>query len=332
MASMKSKVRGMMLGVALGDALGQPHENKSPLGYPVMIMPDKGGQTTDDWQMTAVLARSLMESGGVDMDNMVKHHVAAYEKTTRGWGGAHRDACAALKKGMPWSDSGKMVLSDDKPYRGRGNGMCMKISPLAGFHFARAVALAKKSCAATDHMNNMADLTMMTHPTSIGLASTAGMERALFYCLGVASKDFDPIVFLSQIEFACYQAENWVKNETGSNGDKLSDRIGDLKKEDWNKISPEEIYEKYKGGGYAYESLPFSLAFFCLGNHDESCVYDCVGSGGDTDTNGSMVGALAGALHGEEIFPKNLLYKIIDFDDIDSLSENFANWCVAIGE
>lgn len=316
---MKSKVRGMLYGVAVGDALGQPHEMGAPLGYPVSEFPATGGQTTDDWQMTRAMAIAMVGGSGFNMTEIVKEHVAAFNTTIRGWGGAHRDACAALKKGVSPTESGKCVLRDDKPYRGRGNGMCMKISPLAAYHFATKVNLF-------DRFDSVSQLTLMTHPTSIGLSSAIGMESALIYCLENTPATFNVDDFLASVHAATELAERCVSNESPNMGDKMSERIAELSKV-WSSLTPEEVTDKYKGGGYAYESLPFSLAFFCMGNHDAACVYDCVGSGGDTDTNGSMVAAMAGALHGEEIFSRSLLYKLLAIADIDRVIEAFADWC-----
>ena len=319
MEKLKSKVKGMLYGVAVGDALGQPYEMKPPLGRPVCDYLATGGQTTDDWQMTAAMARSLMAGNGFNMPVIVKEHVAAYETTTRGWGGAHRNACEGLKRGMSPKETGKLALDPAKPYRGRGNGMCMKISPLAAYHFAHEKSLEAR-------MPAVAELTMMTHATGMGLASAAVMEAALYYCLGASPSNFDRNDFLALAVATAKYAESWVVNEDNPPVEKMSDRLSQLAATDWDKIGPEEIHETYKGGGYVYESLPFSLAFFCSGKQDPSSVYDCVGSGGDTDTNGSMVAALVGSLHGEEVFPKNLLYKLRDFVDIDSVTEAFADW------
>lgn len=318
--SLKSKIKGMLLGTAVGDALGQPHEMKPALGRPVTEYPETGGRTTDDWQMTSAMARALVIGKGFHMPTIVKEHIAAYKTTTRGWGGAHRDSCEALCNGVPPSESGKAALKADKPYRGRGNGMCMKISPLAAYHFANDKSIEAR-------MPVVAELTMMTHATGMGLASAAAMEAALIYCLQTQPDKFDRIDLISLAAASAKYAETWVVNDSNAPAEKLSDRLWHLGNADWNAMTPEEIMLEYKGGGYVYESLPFSLAFFCMGKQDMNAIYDCVGSGGDTDTNGSMVAALVGALQGEEIFPKKLLYKLKEFVDIELVTEAFADWC-----
>lgn len=47
--------------------------------------------------------------------------------------------------------------------------------------------------------------------------------------------------------------------------------------------------------------------FFLRKPHSIEALYDVISAGGDTDTNGSMVGALLGALNGPNIFPDHLI-------------------------
>lgn len=52
-------------------------------------------------------------------------------------------------------------------------------------------------------------------------------------------------------------------------------------------------------------------------------LYDCVSAGGDTDTNGSMLASLLGALHGQSIFPKHLVDGLKNKDEILDLADQF---------
>lgn len=317
MADFKGKVKGMMYGIAVGDALGQPYENKQSLGRPVNDYLVSGGQTTDDWQMSAVLARSLMQAGKFDMDDMARGHVAAYDDTTRGWGGAHRDACRLLKEGVSHSEAGNRLLREDKPYRGRGNGMAMKIGPLAAYNAAKMKSVG-------DRVSDYIQLSKMTHHTGLGLSSAMGMAEAVIFCLNSSPETFDRNDFLHAVKHAVEVAELCVNNDF--HPDKLSTLINYLC-DNWDLMTPEVAIQELKGGGYVYQSLPFALAFFCMGSGGVSGVYDCAGAGGDTDTNASMVAALVGALNGPEVFPASLLYNLVHFDDIDLIAGQFANWC-----
>lgn len=313
---MKNKVLAMMHGIAIGDALGRNFENQPALGYPITYY-SLEGQTTDDWQLSSVVAKSLMSFGGFSMSDMAAKHVEAYDATTYGWGRAHRDACKELKNGTNFADSGKKILNTQRPFCGRGNGMCMKISPLAAYQFFAEIPLK----ISIEQIRNFSD---MTHATAIGYSSAVAMCAAIKYCLKNDPSSFDARKFINSILKVVLDAE-WNHYDEISNGFYLSDRLKDLLT-CYEKLTPEKIAKRYKGGGYVYQSFPFALAFFCLGNHDVSCIYDCVGSGGDTDTNASMVGAMVGALHGSS-YPASLLTELKNFDEVAVTSQFFADFC-----
>lgn len=58
---------------------------------------------------------------------------------------------------------------------------------------------------------------------------------------------------------------------------------------------------------HAADSLPATWAFFLQNPYHIRTLYDVVNAGGDTDSNGAMVGALLGALNGMSIFPQCLI-------------------------
>jgi ADP-ribosylglycohydrolase len=84
------------------------------------------------------------------------------------------------------------------------------------------------------------------------------------------------------------------------------------------------IIEKYNGGScYVYESLPFSLAFFLTAPHGQDTIYRVIEAGGDTDSNGAIVGALQGALHGPDFFPDTLVAQIRELPELLEVVRNF---------
>ena len=52
-----------------------------------------------------------------------------------------------------------------------------------------------------------------------------------------------------------------------------------------------------------------------LDNYFEKCLYETNMLGGDTDTNGAIVGGLIGALVGIHRIPENMIDKIFSFDN-----------------
>src|SRR3989344_7928815 len=86
----KDKIRGMFLGIAIGDALYMPVETWSARKIAEIhgrltnyIRPDghkwfdgrEAGTWTDDTQLTLVEAESLISKKYIDMDAMAKRHV-----------------------------------------------------------------------------------------------------------------------------------------------------------------------------------------------------------------------------------------------------------------
>ena len=75
--------------------------------------------------------------------------------------------------------------------------------------------------------------------------------------------------------------------------------------------------EKRPGSGMGFQiaaidAMPCVLfVFIKYGRGDPmGCIHRAIGLGGDTDTIGSMVGAIAGALHGPAFLPEKLLSEL----------------------
>jgi ADP-ribosylglycohydrolase len=54
-------------------------------------------------------------------------------------------------------------------------------------------------------------------------------------------------------------------------------------------------------------------------------LYDCVSAGGDTDSNGSMLASLLGALHGAAIFPKHLVDGLLSREAVFDVANRFCD-------
>ena len=54
-------------------------------------------------------------------------------------------------------------------------------------------------------------------------------------------------------------------------------------------------------------------------------LYDCVSAGGDTDSNGSMLASLLGALHGTTIFPKHLVDGLLSREAVFDVANRFCD-------
>lgn len=319
--NVKDKVRGMFLGVAIGDALGMPFESKP---YDVVKKVKKRenyrsgrwkkkGSWTDDTQLTIATAKAILGAGEFDMEHVVIEHVAAYEDTVSGWGSTTREACKRLKEGISWKESGDFQGNER---RGLGNGIPMKASPLAAY-FGLTGNL-------TGFTKNLVDFTAMTHQTSIAISSCLAHTIALLDCLSKTPQTFDTKVFLRKLIRASEVGRSYY-SETIK--DDLTDRLkGLLPLYENPKLlyDDQHLVNEYGGGScYVYNSLPMSYAFFIRSPFKIQSMIDAAYVGGDADTNASLIGGLLGALGGEEIFPAHLKDELDRKDDIVKLADLF---------
>jgi len=311
--SQQDKIKGMFLGIAVGDSLGLPYETmteeeireKAPNGVRELHEP-KGhkwfdgwpaGMWTDDTQLSLAIANALIEKKTFDMHAIANQHVLAF-KNPKGWGPTTREAIQRIRDGVHWSKSA--TTSAGKKVRGLGNGVCMKIAPLAAYHYLTNTAW-KQIVAETEVFARM------THNTSMGISSGLAQSAAVRYCLAHTPESFKPAEFTESVVKFCEVGRTRIPVRHGE--DDLSIRLRELARADEYQYN--SIIEAFgKGTCYVFNSLPFSLMFFLKDYGSAEALYRTVEAGGDTDTNGSMVAALLGALHGFEIFPPALLDKL----------------------
>jgi ADP-ribosylglycohydrolase len=308
----RDKVLGMFLGVAIGDGLGMPVEGcaaqeiAARFGRIDRYHPVSGhqwlgdlprGATTDDWQLTRTVAEGMIQARGLSMDSSAAWHVKAFEESVRGWGPTTKEAVAALARGTPWGQSGRT----EKPNRGLGNGVCMKVAPLGAY---LAVTSPDGNIEnATEGTRFLVDLARMTHDTSLGVASALCQAAAVCECLRSDPAGFRIESFIRTVIAAARHGHQFLKPPTSA--DDLSQRLTALW--DHGRYNIARIITDFNGSSYVCHSLPFTYMFFVKNPQAMDSLYDCVSAGGDTDSNGSMLASLLGALHGTAIFPKNLV-------------------------
>lgn len=326
MQNLKDKVRGNFLGVAIGDALGKPVETLSASfiaekfgrvtdyitnSSHKWFAEDDAGTTTDDWQLTKAVAKAMIKSGDFDLDEIAREHAAEFAISVRGWGGSTRESVAKIAQGVHWKEASKT----DKTGRGTGNGVCMKASP-AGLY----MALTNPVCANPpwdEHVRNIANMGLMTHRTSLAITSGLSHAFATFKCFTSTPDSFDESSFRKMLLGSATLGRQFLPETIQ---DDLYVRYEQINTE----LQTEEIINVFGGGScYVYDSLPFTYAFFLRNPHSIESLYDCISAGGDTDSNGSMLAGLLGALHGTEIFPDHLVDGLKEKDEVLAIADEF---------
>lgn len=306
-----------MLGLAIGDALGQPFEFSDmrkilATGWdgsfiPGMVWNLAPGQWTDDTKMALAIANSLLEKKKFDADDIAFKYVEWVRSgDLRGIGMTCEKAIYKLANGVSVKESGNSLAGRPKPSFKRisqdtltgtgdfcGNGTVMRIAPV-GLYFRndlKELERAAKEEATITH--NHADARDASYALSYLIASLVngkskeesiiqtifGLEYEYDHVRTQASKIFEPI-------------------------DSLTDAVAIL-----------------GSRGTAHETLASSL--YCFANYDNfaDAVKAAVLMGGDTDTRAAIVGALAGSCYGLEGIPSEFVEKVEDSQLLQSLDE-----------
>lgn len=333
-----NKFLGCVFGVAIGDALGMPFETMKAAEISLIeedlhqFLPHSinlhtfnsikdlpPGSWTDDTQLTLVTLESLIESSGeFDMDIIAKRHVEAFRSSARrGWGRSTRNACQRLEQGILWRLSGEPD--------GAGNGVMMKIAPLALLRSRRIRNLEYffNECIAFGKMTHLATPAIVAgavHALAIiMLALTEEDERIDFYQFLQHLKDVAK-VFEKQLP------EHIDKISHQINRIMLLYRSGRLMTE-----TPASLAARFGGGTKAafsaYNSFALSYAMFVKTEGSFEGVFEVIRAGGDTDTNASIIGSLVGAWRGIGAIPDNLVQELEQSELVRARTCTFFDAC-----
>jgi ADP-ribosylglycohydrolase len=328
------KVRGMLFGGAIGDALGMPVETWTPAKileyYPSGIQkfeaptnhkwfdPEKtpAGSITDDTQLTIATLNGLISGEESDhdykegfppyMDAIAAHHCTAMLDSTAGWGKSTKEAVRRMQNGVSWEIAGQTT----EQHRGTGNGVPMKISPLAAWFASPRAKLFIQEQPGFFPFNQWCVIySAMTHWTQISAYAGVIHANAMYYCLSLNPQTFNVKLFCDLVANTIWECEG-LYDQDGYTLLTLEKTEGDLRgamkqlfelHSKLPSMTQEEISEAIGPGScYVLESLPFSYAYFLRKPTDFSGLIEVVNAGGDTDTNAKIVGEMLGALHGYE--------------------------------
>lgn len=322
------RLSGMFWGTASGDAAGLPVEtlNHGQIaekhGRITGFLEVRGspyfpaapaGTTSDDLQLFLVMARCLSSAAGsgvIDMDLVAAEHVRAMRESSAGWGDTTRAAVKRLEQGIHWSVSGLF----EEQQAGTGNGVVMKIAPLAAWLLARRESPLERA-------GDIAALCGMTHRTGMGVSSAMAHVAAVHYCLSTPQEAFSAEEFVARTVEACAMGAGYYPDIAGSGNDDLTARLRRLLH--FREIGRARAIEEFKGSSYVYNSLPFSYYFFLRNPRSVESMWDAVNAGGDTDSNAALVGGLIGALNGASVFPPPLKQALRARDEIGAAAEEY---------
>ncbi|MCD6216848.1 ADP-ribosylglycohydrolase family protein [bacterium] len=277
--TLREKYLGCILGAAIGDTLGAPVERlshdeiKKQYGKITDFIEDADHSPfwTDDTQMILDVAESYVEHSDCNPDDIAQRFVDWYEKGGRGIGFTTSRVLWFIKQGMKPLDASRMVWDESKQQLA-GNGALMRCAP---------TALARLN----DKDKIVSETRTVGEITHFDPRST---ESCVFFNL-----------FLSDIVQDIHHD--------------LSDYLVTLTEQDV--ISTVESaastdQDKLSKSGYVLDTLKVAMWAYANCVDFEDALITVVNLGGDTDTNGAVVGALFGGQYGISGIPSRWLEKL----------------------
>jgi len=268
----RQRIRGCVVGAAVGDALGMPLEfgPRRPADALVREMATgrlPAGSITDDTEMALALALSLLEIRPLDTNDLAQRFMAWLQARPHDIGLHTRLVLLRVAEGEPWEEAVEAVQKDNPD--SAGNGSLMRAWP-----------------AAVAHWDNLDDLLIdswrqsrVTHAHPDCLTACAFSNVLIYHLLRGMPVDTALITTSSIV--------------------RTSDAMWDV-----IKTAAYRDREELVNSGWVRHTLETAIWALLNTQSFEEAVVQAVNLGNDADTSGAVVGALAGAAYGLDGIPK----------------------------
>jgi len=294
------RIEGMLLGLAIGDALGNtsegqtPHTRRAHHGEVRDYLPNRHadgrrvGLPSDDTQLAFWTLESLLDHGRILPEELARTFAS---REIFGIGGTVRAFRAAHQAGAPWYLAAQ---------RSAGNGAVMRIAP---------VVLPDLGHPSPDLWGNAVLAGAVTHndPSSIAAClALAGMLREALamprppapewwldaYCRRARLLEGETQL-VSRHPTRAYTGPIWRLIDT------------DARRALAEALPVIEACDRWYSGAFLLETMPSAL--YILARHaddPEQAIIRAVNDTKDNDTVAAIVGAAGGALHGRRALPE----------------------------
>ncbi len=334
------RVRGSLLGMAIGDALGAPLEGlgaqqirahyqlvtdyvdgarawkKKPYRW---RMP---GLYSDDTQQALALCDVLLAHGRLDVDHLAAIYLematpeGGYAGAHRGVGRSFRQVLAELRRGVPPDRTGQDSA---------GIGAAMRIAPM-GLYFALDPDGMHDAVMAASLMTHR-DVRSIAGAHAVAVAVrrlAAGAKRDPSFLFRVAGD-----VARAEVRIAAEHAGSVASIE--SHGRSLSQAVAHVESlldipreralaalaEEANRHGAEPTCRRATMG-FPPACIPACLYLLLTTDSFEEALIEVVNLGGDADSTGAILGALAGAHYGAKAIPDRWLAGLQNREGIEA--------------
>ena len=285
MISLVDRYVGCLLGLALGDAMGAPYEGGMVGKAAWKILGIGRGRLlryTDDTEMAVLLARSLIEQGGVEPDALAQAW-AHGARWSRGYGQGARKVLAQIRAGEDWRTANRSAFADGS----FGNGAAMRAAPIGLWFHSDLDGLAHAATLAAS----------ITHAHPLGIEGGVLMARATAMALG---GNIDLAALASGCREEVFRRQLALAANTS--------------------MSYEEVVRTFGHSIQAHESVVTALHVAHRFAAFAPLMDFVISLGGDVDTIGAMAGALFGARFGVGALPADQLERLEDRVSIEEVA------------
>ncbi len=299
------RVEGMLLGLAIGDALGNTSEGQTPdcrferYGEIRDYLPnhhahgDTIGLPSDDTQLAFWTLEQLLIDDCFDPARVAK---AFCSRQIYGIGSAVQEFVYRFKnEGLPWYRCGT---------KSAGNGALMRIAPMLVPHLRSGTSGLWADTALS---------AMITHNDRASTSACLAFISMLWDLLQVPAPPAEGWWLRAYVDAArdlegngCYSVRGGQFNGyTGPLCDFVEQRVSVALRE---RMPVKEACNSWHSGAYLMETLPSVLYILaCYAQDPEEAIVRAVNDTYDNDTVAAIVGAAVGALHGASRLPRRWL-------------------------
>lgn len=289
---LKDRIRGCLVGLACGDAVGTTVEFRRRGtfesitdmvgGGPFELLP---GQWTDDTSMALCLAHSLIDKKGFDPVDQINRYCNWYQHGYLSSTGECFDIGATVASALNRYLATGDPFSGSVDERSSGNGSLMRLAPIPIVY--------------------RDDPSSLIHYAGASSRTTHGSAECIDACR--------------------YFASLLVAAFTATTKDQL-------KQNDYQPATPkvielsagfylEKSYEQLTGSGYVIESLESALWCFHQTSSFREAILLATNIGNDADTTAAICGQLAGAFYGLRNIPEHWVNAVQKYADLLSIAD-----------
>ncbi|MFK7824095.1 MAG: ADP-ribosylglycohydrolase family protein [Oligoflexales bacterium] len=279
------KLQGVLLGTAVGDALGLPFENlpshkiiKTKQLKDRFYFYGNNGVVSDDTELSALLAESLILFSNDRKMTVKSFKIALLSWFLRlPWGIGFGTLKSCLKILIGFKTTGAGIGS-------AGNGVAMRSSIIGVYYhdcYEDRIAIGKALAQVTHQDERAIEGGLFTAEVAAILSRDDGIED-----IASAIETAKKVINNEELLLAIENAQQLYQTQT-----------------------PRELAATELGtSGYVISTVSFAVyCFLKYGKNPLNAIHNAIISGGDTDTIAAIVGAWSGAYYGLDWIPENLL-------------------------